>query len=76
MTNRMPDFLASSNFWIRMQLTRPRFSTFLVSLILALLVIASLYTHIPAIGSWINNHRFWMVAAYGILALGVVMHGL
>ncbi|MDB5593279.1 MAG: hypothetical protein JWM36_240 [Hyphomicrobiales bacterium] len=60
-----------------MQLTTPRILTFIVSLILALLAIASLYTRIPTVGLWIIGHRFWMmVAAYVILALGVVMRGL
>lgn len=61
----------------RMHLTPPRIVTFVVSLILAVLAIASLYTRIPTIGAWINGHRFWMmVAAYVILALGVALRGL
>ena len=60
-----------------MQLTSPRILTFILSLILALLAVVSLYTRIPSIGPWINGHRFWMmVAAYVILALGVVFRRL
>jgi hypothetical protein len=50
-TNRSPDFRQFLISGAMMQLTRPRFSTFLVSLILAVLVIASFYTQIPAIGA-------------------------
>jgi hypothetical protein len=60
-----------------MQITAPRILTFIISLIIAALAIASLYTRIPSIGGWINGHRFWMmVAAYVILALGVVVRRL
>lgn len=60
-----------------MQLTAPRILTFIVSLILAVLAIASLYTRLPTIGAWVGSHRFWMmVAAYVVLMLGVVMRGL
>lgn len=60
-----------------MQLTTPRVLTFLLSLIMALLAVASLYARIPTIGSWVNAHRFWMmVAAYVILALGVILRRL
>jgi hypothetical protein len=60
-----------------MQLTAPRILTFIVSLIIAALAVASLYTRLPTFGTWINGHRFWiMVAAYVILALGVVLRRL
>ncbi|MDB5642562.1 MAG: hypothetical protein JWN07_1879 [Hyphomicrobiales bacterium] len=60
-----------------MQLTTPRILNFIISLIIAALAIASLYMRIPTIGAWVNGHRFWMmVAAYVILALGVVVRGL
>ena len=60
-----------------MQITAPRILTFVISLIIAALAIASLYTRIPSIGPWINGHRFWMmVAAYVILALGVLVRSL
>lgn len=60
-----------------MQLTAPRILTFLISLIIALIAVASLYTRLPTIGAWVNGHRFWMmVAAYVILALGVALRNL
>ena len=60
-----------------MQLTPPRILTFAISLVIAILAIASLYTRLPTIGAWVNGHRFWMmVAAYVILALGVALRGL
>ena len=60
-----------------MQLTAPRILTFILSLVVALLAIASLYTRLPTIGAWVSGHRFWMmVAAYVILALGVVLRRL
>lgn len=60
-----------------MQLTAPRILTFIVSIVLAVLAIASLYARIPTVGHFVNTHRFWMmVAAYVVLALGVLMRGL
>jgi len=62
---------------MRTRLTPPTFPVFLISLVLALLAIASLYTTIPGIGHFVSGHRFWiMAAAYGVLFLGVVMDGL
>jgi hypothetical protein len=60
-----------------MQLTAPRLLTFIVSLIIAALAVASLYIRLPTVGAWINGHRFWMmVAAYVILTLGVALRRL
>jgi len=62
---------------MRPRLTPPTFPVFLISLVLAVLAIASLYTTIPGIGHFVAKHRFWMMAAaYGVLFLGVVMDGL
>ena len=38
-------------------LTAPRFLTFVVSLILALAALASLYTRLPVVGTFVNTHR-------------------
>ncbi len=60
-----------------MPLTAPRILTFVVSLVLALLAVASLYTRIPQIGHFVDGHRFWMMAAaYVVLVLGVLLRGL
>lgn len=55
------------------RLTPPRLVTFVVSLVLAALAIASLYTRIPVIGATIVSHRTWFfIGAYVVLALGVI----
>ena len=60
-----------------MTLTPPRLITFLLSLILVGLAVASMYTKIPNIGGFVAGHRTWiLVAAYAVLALGVVARGL
>ena len=57
-------------------LTAPRIPTFIVSLALVLLAVASMYVHLPAALSFVNGHRFWLVVAgYVVLALGVVLKG-
>jgi hypothetical protein len=58
-------------------LTPPRFITFVVSLILVLAGVASLYTRLPVVGAFVNSHRLWIaVAGYVILMLGVLLRGL
>ena len=60
-------------------LTPPRFITFVVSLILVLAAVVSLYTRLPVVGTYLNSgsHRFWIaVAGYVILMLGVFLRGL
>jgi hypothetical protein len=58
-------------------LTAPRFLTFLVSLVLALAALASLYTRLPVVGTFVNTHRLGVaLAAYFILAAGVILRGL
>ncbi len=55
------------------RLTPPTFPVFILSLVLALLAVASLYTTIPSIGHFVNAHRFWIMAtAYAVLVIGVV----
>jgi hypothetical protein len=58
-------------------LTAPRFITFVVSLVLVLAALASLYTRLPAVGTFVNAHRFGIVVvAYLVLTLGVLLRGL
>jgi cadmium resistance protein CadD (predicted permease) len=55
----------------------PRTITFLVSLVLIGLAIASLYMRIPTIGHTVVKFRTWFfVAAYVVLALGIVSKSL
>ncbi len=62
---------------MRFRLTPPGFPAFFVSLILAIVAVATLYTHVPMVGHFVSAHRFWvLLAAYVILLLGVVMDGL
>ncbi len=58
-------------------LNAPKVVTFSISLILAIVAVASLYTHLPAGASFVNAHRFWIVVtAYVLLALGCILRGL
>lgn len=62
-----------------MRLTPPTIPVFLIALVLAVLSVGSLYTHVPAIQGYIaaGHHRYWMmVAAFAILAAGVIFPGL
>lgn len=62
---------------MRFRLTPPTFPVFLVSLILAILAVATLYTRVPFVGHYVSAHRFWvMVVAYVVLLVGVVLEGL
>jgi len=62
---------------MRLKLTPPGFPIFLLSLILALVAIATLYTHVPFVGHYVSTHRFWVLAAaYAALAAGVLFEGL
>ena len=62
---------------MRFKLTPPTVPILLVSLILAILAVASLYTHIPIVGHYVSVHRFWVLtAAYGALLAGVIFEGL
>jgi hypothetical protein len=61
----------------RLGLTPPRFITFVISLIVVLAAVASLYTRLPVVGAFVNSHRFWIaIAGYVILMLGVLLRGL
>ena len=58
---------------MRTRLTPPSFPVFIISLILAVLALASFYVHVPVIGHYVVSHRFAvMTAAYVILLIGVV----
>ena len=62
---------------MRFRLTPPTFPVFLVSLVLAILAVATLYTRVPFVGHYVSTHRFWVLAAgYLVLLLGVVLEGL
>jgi len=59
------------------RLTPPSTLIFLVSLVLAVLAVVSVFYHIPAIGHYVAAHRFWIVtAAYALLAAGVLVRSL
>ncbi|MGO9134972.1 MAG: hypothetical protein ACLP8A_13135 [Methylovirgula sp.] len=56
------------------RLTPPSNVVFVISLILAVLAVVSVFFHIPSIGSYVAGHRFWiMTAAYALLAAGVIL---
>lgn len=58
-------------------LSPPRLLTFLVSLVLIGLAVASLYTRIPMVGRTVVAHRQWFfIGAYVLLALGVTTRSL
>lgn len=62
---------------MRFKLTPPGMLIFIVSLILAGLALATLYTHVPVVGHYVATHRFWiMTAAYAALLAGVIFNGL
>ena len=54
-------------------LSAPRSLTFLVSLVLVGLALATMYTRVPVVGSYVASHRTWFfVCGYAVLALGVL----
>jgi hypothetical protein len=60
-----------------LNLSPPRTITFLVSLVLIGLGVASLYLRIPTIGPTVVKFRPWFfVGAYVVLALGVISRSL
>lgn len=59
------------------RLTPPSVPIFAVSLIVALIAVASFYTRIPVIGPFVDAHRFAVLAAaYVVLVLGVLFRGI
>ena len=60
-----------------LNLSAPRTLTFLVSVVLIGLAVASLYTRIPTIGPTVMRFRTWFfIGACVVLALGVVSESL
>ncbi len=54
----------------------PKVITFVLSLILVLLAVASALTHFPPELAVVTTHRFWLVLiGYVILVLGVLLPG-
>lgn len=60
-----------------LNLSSPRTMTFVVSLVLIGLAVASLYMRIPTIGPTVMKFRTWFfIGAYVVLAFGVVSKSL
>lgn len=60
-----------------MRLTPPTLPVFLIAILLGGLSIASRFTKIPMVGSFVASHHYWMLAAgFGVLVAGVVLKGL
>ncbi|MHC2000073.1 hypothetical protein ACYQR9_06465 [Methylobacterium sp. CM6241] len=60
-----------------LNLSTPRRLTFLLSLVLIGLAVASLYLRLPTIGPTVVKYRTWFfVGAYVLLAFGVVSKSL
>ena len=60
-----------------MRLTPPTIPVFLVAVVLAAATVVDIYTHVPVVHHVLATHRFGaMVAAFAILAAGVVFPGL
>lgn len=60
-----------------MRLTPPTIPVFLIAVILAAVTVVDIYTHVPVVHAVVATHRFGaMVAAFVILAAGVVFPGL
>lgn len=60
-----------------MRLTPPTIPIFLISIVVAVLAIGDIYYHVPSLHGFIAGHRLGMVvAAYVILAAGVIFPGL
>ncbi len=57
------------------RLTPPSTLVFAISLILAVLAVASVFFHVPVVGHYFRVHGFWiMTGAYALLAAGVILH--
>ena len=68
----MPPYRRRSGF----ALGAPKVITFGISLVLILLAVGSALTHVPHAFAPVTSHRFWVaVAAYVVLALGVLLPG-
>jgi hypothetical protein len=59
----------------RSRLTPPSNAVFAISLLLAVLAVASMFFHVPVVGPYVRHHGFWiMTGAYALLAAGVLLH--
>lgn len=57
------------------RLTPPSNLVFIVSLVLAVVAVASVFFHVPVVGHYFRQHGFWiMTGAYALLAAGVLLH--
>ena len=55
----------------------PKVITFVISLILVIVALASMQMRLPFGAAFVSSHRFWIVvAAYALLALGCILPGL
>ncbi|HTV34392.1 MAG TPA: hypothetical protein VME69_15080 [Methylocella sp.] len=62
---------------MRFRLSAPGWPVLLLSLLVAGAAVASLYTHVPLVGHYVANHRFYvMAAAYAMLLAGALFEGL
>lgn len=60
-----------------MRLTPPTIPVFLIATLLAVVTVVDIYTHVPFVHHLLAAHRFGaMVAAFAILAAGVLVPGL
>jgi hypothetical protein len=58
----------------RHRLTPPSNLVFVISMILAVVTVASMFFHLPVVGHYFHHHAFWiMTAAYALLAAGVLL---
>ena len=58
-------------------LNAPKVITFVISLILVVVALASMHTRLPFGAAFVSSHRIWViVAAYVLLALGCLLPGL
>lgn len=59
----------------RRRLTPPSNLVFVVSLVLAVVAVASVFFAVPFVGHYFRVHGFWiMTGAYALLAAGVILH--
>ena len=59
------------------RLMPPTYRVFIISLVLTVLAVASVFFSVPLIGHYVHAHRFWIVTgAYALLAGGIILRGL
>ena len=59
------------------RLMPPTTRVFVISLILTVLAVGSVFFSVPIVGHYLRAHRFWIVTgAYALLAGGVILRGL